>query len=129
MRNLKILICIPETPGNLLNQTIAALNLNYGVRNIDIAGVIGKYTLSLEGRELPNIPPDKVRDVAFDYVIVAGATESAARNFLADKLNVRSEQLIFDFEICDGTFDFPRAGQNDGAGGFETLRAVTSCGA
>ena len=71
MRNLKILICIPETPGNLLNQTIAALNLNYGVRNIDIAGVIGKYTLSLEGQDLPNIPPNKLPDVAFDYIVVA----------------------------------------------------------
>ncbi|MBE8953965.1 MAG: hypothetical protein SR1Q7_12660 [Quinella sp. 1Q7] len=45
-------------------------------------------------------------EVAFDYVIVAGEPESvASKKIFADKLGVPVEQLIFDFELCNGTFD------------------------
>lgn len=71
MRNLKILIWSLEKPDDdSLNRTFAALRTNYGVENIDIAGVVGEYTLSLEGRDLPNIPPNKLPEVAFDYIVV-----------------------------------------------------------
>ena len=109
MRSLKILIWIPEKPGDLLNQMIVALSLNYGVRNIDIAGVGGEYKLSLEGRDLPNIAPNKLPEVAFDYVIVAGEAESgSSKKSFADKLGVPAEQIVFDFELCNGTFAFPK---------------------
>ena len=71
MRNLKILIWSLEKPDDdSLNRTFAALRTNYGVQNIDIAGVVGEYTLSLEGRDLPNIAPNKLPEVAFDYIVV-----------------------------------------------------------
>ena len=109
MRNLRILILLLKADVDNLNRTFNALQFDYGVQNIDIAGVIGEYTLSLEERDLPNIAPNKLPEVVFDYVIVAGEPESGAtRKNLADKLGLRSEQLIFDFELCNGTFSFPK---------------------
>ena len=114
MRNLKVLIWFLGDNVESLNLTFAALYYHYGFENVDVAGAIGGGKISFQGRELKNISPSSVHETAFDYVIAVGgelfnpATAATVKKALAEKINVPSAAIVFDFEIYSRTFDFPK---------------------
>ena len=115
MKNLKLLIFPLSNDIDALNRTFAALNSRYGITDFNIAGVIGGEKFSFQDAELKNIPVNSVPETSFDYVIAAGrgitpsiSDYSPLKKTLAEKINAPSESIIFDFEICNGTFRFPK---------------------
>lgn len=116
MKNLKLLICPLGNSVDSLNLTFAALSSRYGITDFDIAGVIGDGQFSFQGCELKNVSPANVHETSFDYVIAVweGLFDPAIPDYsplkktLAEKINAPSESIIFDFEICSGTFVFSK---------------------
>lgn len=114
MRNLRLVILLVGNDLEPLLRTFAALYSRYGIEQFDIVGVLGNAKLSIHGRELRNISSiDELKNYPFDYVIASGgginsSNLTAQKKFLADKLNINSDAIIFDFEIYDGLFRLPK---------------------
>ena len=115
MKNLNLLICPLSNDLDALNQTFAALNSRYGITNFNITGVIGGGKFSFQNTVIENISPANVPEASFGYVIASGGGINPAisdyaplKKSLAEKINAPSESIIFDFEICNGTFRFPK---------------------
>lgn len=99
MRKLKVLILSVGDDVDSLNQIVAVLKSRYGIEKPEI---------------VRGIEQDK-SSVQADYVIVSGggyASETSdcatLKQTLAEQMHVPSEAIIFDFEICNETFSFPK---------------------
>ena len=114
MSNLRVVILLVGDDLEPLSLTFAALYSRYGIEQFDIVGVLGNAKISIHGRELRNIPSvDELKNYPFDYVIASGgglnsSDLAAQKKIFADKLNVNSDAIIFDFEIYNGLFRFPK---------------------
>ena len=115
MSNLKLLIWFFEDDVKPLNRAFTALDSRYGIECFDIVGVIGGYKLFFKGKEQNNISITSLPlETNYDYVIVSGINPNiiidrvALRKELAKKIQTSSESIIFDFEIYDNTFSFPK---------------------
>ena len=109
MRHLKVLICLLDNDVEPLNQAFDALYFHYGFEKISITGVIQEGKLYVQGKEIDKVPFDEVPDVLFDYVIVSESnTAGSDKQSLAEQLHVPSESIIFDFELYNETFTFPK---------------------
>lgn len=116
MRNLKVLIWFLGDNVESLNLTMTVLHYHYGIEKIDIAGVLGEDKVSFQGISLKNISPNEIPDIDFDYVLVVGGgmfnpaipDYATLKKTLAEKINVPSGAIIFDFEIYSEQFTFPK---------------------
>ena len=112
MKNLKILIWLLENDIETLKRTFKAFYSNYGIEEFDIAGVVSNGELSLQGRKAEKIPLENVAKTSFDYLVVVGLNpeipnHETLKTYLAEKINIQSASIVFDFEIYNGTFRFP----------------------
>ena len=120
MRNLKILIWLPDSNAESLNQTLSVLDSRYGIERFDIVGVVGEDEVTFQGKKLNNIPLESVPNVSFDYVIVSenirelpnssipARAIQKRKKILAEQIGTSSESIIFDFELYNKWFSFPK---------------------
>lgn len=120
MRNLKILIWLPDNDAESLNRTLTVLDSHYGIERFDIVGVVGEDEVTFQGKKLNNIPLESVPKVSFDYVIVSenirklpdssipARAIQRRKKILAEQIGTSSESIIFDFEIYNKWFSFPK---------------------
>lgn len=113
MKNLKFLLLLLENDIDALTRTFDAFYSHYGIEAFDIVGVVASTKLSSHGKDFRNIPLAEVVKTSFDYLIVVGfspemSTPEKLKKYLANEINVPSESIILDFEICNGTFTFPK---------------------
>ena len=114
MSSLKVAIFLVGDNLTNLNRTFSMLYSRYGVEKVNFVGVIGKSKLAFLGTELPNIPFDKLSETSFDYLIISGGGDinssdyAAQKKFFSDKLNISRDTIIFDFEIYNELFHFPK---------------------
>ena len=113
MRNLKVLIWFLGDNVESLYNTFAALYSHYSIEQIEIVGELVGYKKFFQGRELAEFPWKKVLETSFDYVIVIGINPAVPdyvtlKKTLAEKINVPSGAIIFDFEIYSEQFTFPK---------------------
>ena len=120
MKNLKILIWLPDNDAESFNQTLNVLDSRYGIERFEIVGVVGKDEASFQGKKLNNIPLESVPNVSSDYVIVSGKGSDISdsplparviqkrKKILAEQIGTSSESIVFDFEIDNKWFSFPK---------------------